>query len=549
MAKYLIIQKKATMEPFKSDSPKSSALENEPTGDDAPENDNHFGASPASTAPHNKPAPSTEAVAPLSATESANDTSDFVPPLAPRTAPEVSSLPNIPPSQQDQYVVGGNKGQTSYAVMGGSDSPSPRSRKNRKKLFLGVSLVVVVLLLAAGWVFGIYVPNKPENVWKTGVNRTGQALDSVVADSTDSKKLASLKTADITGDVSVKSADYAVSGKFTAKGNDTNTTSGLNVSFKPTGQSGYNFSANILTSLAPSAQYPDLYFQISGFKDLGLDALVPNVSTYDGTWIAVSGDYLSKIIGQTDSGSPKKSQQLTNQDVADAVRAVTATTKDYIFTTDPAKAVLVNKGFVGKETVEGIPSYHYTAALNKDHAKDYCKAVASTIADTNAFKKFVDSAARSDRQESIKTSCTNGVDNIKSGDTFDVWVGSKYKLIHKVRLHDSADKDAYFDFGQTYKGDDTLNFFATIHQPSDKIDLHFTSTTNTKTNTTNGHLNVVSTEKDNGFTADAHYQLQASNSKVNITKPQDAVPLSDILQQLGIPVSQPSLPVVTSQTF
>lgn len=537
------------MEPYKSDLAKKNLPEDETATDNTPQSFNHFDGQSVLAEPDNEPNQPSETTAGLSAAKSADDTSDFISPVAPRTAPEASSLDNMPPSQQDQYVVGGNSGQTSYAVTGGSASPSPRSHNSHKKLYLGCGLVILVLLLAAGWVFGMYLPNKPENVWKTGVNRTGQALDSVVADATDSQKLASLKTANLTGDVSVKSADYTASGKLTTQGNDTATTSDLNVSFKPSGQPGYNFSAKLLTSLAANAQYPDLYFQISGFKDLGLDALVPNVSSYDGKWITVSGDYLSKTIGQSGSDSPKKAQQLTNQDVADAARAVTATTKDYVFTTDPAKAVLVNKGFVGKETVEGVSSYHYTAAINKDHAKDYCSAIANTIAGTNAFKKFVDSADRSDRQKSLKSSCINGVDNIKSSDTFDVWVGGKYKLIHKVRLHDSADKNAYLDFGQTYKGDDTLNFFATVHQPSDKIDLNFTSTTNTKTNTTNGHLHVTSTAKDSGFTADANYQLKSDNSKVNVTKPKGAVPLPDVLRQLGIPAGESALPAANSQVF
>ncbi len=57
---------------------------------------------------------------------------------------------------------------------------TPRQGK-RKVILFGAMAAVLVLAGSAAAVFGVYIPNKPQNVWKTGLNRSGTAVQKLVA--------------------------------------------------------------------------------------------------------------------------------------------------------------------------------------------------------------------------------------------------------------------------------------------------------------------------------------------------------------------------------
>jgi hypothetical protein len=462
---------------------------------------------------------------------------DFVPPVAPITPPE---NPGNTFAMNKTAVVGGDFGSTSYNV---TDSGLHSiTGGGKKKFFLAGGVAVAVLLLSGGWVFGMYLPSKPENVWKTGLDRTGKAVDSIVQNATDLKKLDLLKTSELSGDLTVKSDSLNMNGDFTAKLDDTNSNSSLNLTLKQQGgASDLKLSAKVLTQLDKSAQYPNTYFQINGITALGLDAFVPKISTYDGKWIEVNGDYLKKSIGQSGGSADNPKNQITSKDVAEAVRVVSAATKDYVLTSDASKAVLLNKGFVAKETVDGLKAYHYTATLDKTHAKAYCQALGTNVATTNVFKKLVDEKDRNTQKDSLIKSCQDSADKIKSTDTFDLWIDSHYKLIHKVRVYNSTGNKTYADFGQNYKGDDNLNLFLKVHNPTQKMDFNLTSTTNSKTFASSGTLSFTSGDKTNALSVKANYKVKSAGGSAQVTKPTVTIKIEDLLQQLGIPTSDTSL--------
>src|SRR5690606_10369733 len=116
-----------------------------------------------------------------------------------------------------------------------------------------------------------------------------------------------------------------------------------------------------------------------------------------------------------------------------------------------------------------VKAYHYKAALNQDHLEDYCVALSHAVLSTDAYKNVTgltdDEIA--DEKDRAKEGCkTQAGDTVKDTKTFDLWIDSKYKLIHKVRLYDPNDSKIYTEIGQLYKGGDKLSLFVAVHDDS-----------------------------------------------------------------------------------
>jgi hypothetical protein len=437
-------------------------------------------------------------------------------------APHVSTFDAEPTSGKAQVFGkdGGKKGFT------------------RKKLLIVSGSTLAVLLLAAGAVFGLYLPNTPGNVYNTGVERSGDALNTLVASATAVDKLKSYTTSNIQGSVSAKVEGSEYSGDFTTSFDKISSDSGVNIAFKADGGQTQKLTVKSLTQLPESSLYPDVYLQITGLKALGLDAFVPGVSDYDGKWIYASSDYLKSLGGDygITAGDNTKSE-VTASDIASLVRAGWKETQDYVFTTDKDKAVLQQTSFVGKEEVDGIKTYHYKMKLNAAHVKDYCVALTSAVTATDAYKKLSgqsDSEIADAKKEASKSCDDTAKDITKDNDSFDMWVDAKYKLIHKYRFTDPDNKQAYFDVGQNYTGGDKISLFVNYVDGKAKTKGAFTLDTDVKADTTAATLEVTNSS-DDSFKITAKLNATVSDKAVKITKPTaNIVTVQDILKKFGL---------------
>jgi hypothetical protein len=499
------------------------------------------------TPPSDQPTPESTADSPSFAAPSS-----VITPTAPTTdgptgpafdTTALRSSADTPPTPQ--VVTGGDN----VAPPAASPTPTVSGGRGKKKLLTIIGLVVVLLLLAVGYVFAFYLPNKPENVWKTGLDRTGDGLNGLITDATEQNKLSKLTTSELSGNLTFESKAYGkATGSYSAKFDDNSADGNLSVSLPQQGDKNIDLSLKTLLETPKDSTYPDVYLKFSGINALGLDAFIPGINQYDGTWINISSKYIEShaaVARDLDTKSDVKTA-----DVAGLVRAVSGTTRDYLLTSQPDKAVLENKGFQGKETVDGIKTYRYKAAVNKDHAKAYCDALGNAVAGTDLFKKLVDESDRADSKKSFVEDCKNGVNDIKSGETFDVWIDSGYKLIHKVRLYDTEDKDSYLDFGQTYKGDHNLYLFANLHDASAKADMTSTTTFNFDDMSAQGALDVKSKEGE-GYTMSLTFKLAANDKKVTIDKPANSVPVETVLHALGLDqlFETPTVPASDTHNF
>lgn len=412
----------------------------------------------------------------------------------------------------------------------------PQHSKSKKKpLLIGGSIGLMLILVGTG-VFGFYLPNRPNAVWNTGINRTGKALNTVVATATEKKALETLSTSKISGEVNASFQDVTYKGTLTSKFKGNNSDSGLTVTIKSS-ESSMNIGLKALTEAVKDSSYPNAYFQFTGLKELGLlDLVAPGLSNYEDKWISIPSATYQKWMEQS-SGDQTEKADFSSADIAEIAQTTIKVTNDYVFSTDPEKAVLKQNSFEGKETVDDMKTYHYKVSINKEHAKNYCTALVTEVTKTKAFKNltgYSEADIKTSREDGVKSCKDSVTKDSKVADEYDMWIDAKYKLIYKIRVNDKETKGNYQEVGQRYTGGDALTFFYNWHDVESKADAKATFTYNTKTFVTTMSLDGKSTSKESPFSFDAKVTFEPSKDEVKVSAPKDAVPIETILQQLGM---------------
>lgn len=440
-----------------------------------------------------------------------------------------------------------------YAGVVTSTSFGPPKKSRKKKILLTLAAVLVIMGIGAGGVFGFYLPSTPANVWKTGLNRSGEALGKVVTSATEKEKLEAFKKSQMNASVAFNHNMGNFSGTFAAKFDDKKSDGSFDVSVTEKDMPAKQLTLKYLSELKDGSLYPDIYFQLTGIKAIGgeeLEAFVPGISEFDGKWIGIDAEYLKSLgmpLEEAQPGQQNQEESVSAEDISEIARTVTNTTNEYVLTSNPDKALFEQRKYVGKETVDGIKAHHYQVGINKQHAKDFCRALIERVAATKIMKKVPGYGEQGTSKEALEqsiTSCqTSAEEEIKQDYTFDMWIDTKYKLIYKIRAANPDDKDSYTDIGQIYKGGDELSLFVATYDGKNQSESKATLETNMKTNQTKANLTFKSTKTDDPFDFTMTLDAMPFTEEIKIEKPAGTVPIQDVLQRLGIDPNAPGLPI------
>jgi len=448
----------------------------------------------------------------------------------PATPTDPVAGPGLPPQPVGPFAAPPQQPLTNLPL----PTPQPSKSKKKKLLIIGAIVMALLLIAAAAYAFLVYIPNRPQNVWNTGMNRTGETLAQLVNSATEESKLQSFEKAQVTGSVDIDSADAAGSAALAAKYDNKGFEGGLDVNLEGSeSDSALNVSAKAKGGVKDGAQYPDVHFQLNGMTELGLDGLLPGIGEYDGRWITIGSDMIEAAVNST-AQLDQESAGPTAGQVAELTKSVVNTATEYIFSSEADKAVINQQSYVGKEeSAEGITALHYKATVNKTNAKKFCGALVENVYATDAFNALADESEKTPeaKQESI-TSCQDSVEaDIDAADTFDIWIDSKYKLLHKVRISDPENQDKYVDIGQSYTGGDEIPFFVNYRDSTDsKGTVSFAHVLNMKTYKSTGSV----TAEVEGVAVKGTYTVAPYNGTVDGSQPNNSVPVEQVLERLGI---------------
>ena len=372
----------------------------------------------------------------------------------------------------------------------------------------------------------------PSVIYSQSLGDTGKGYDKLVNYANQESKL-NIKGYTGSGSYKVESSGSTVDGKIAFKGSGNNADLTFDV-----GTQGVRVSTDI-RAIKSSSNTPDVYLKFSGIKGLGgaigAPDLDPELAKLDGNWILIDHTLIDSL--NTESGQSQMTYP-TRAQVLDEASAFGKVNKEYLFSTSKDKAVTKVVKKIGKETVDGHKTYHYVIALQKDNVKKYI------LAQRDALKgsKLDDWLKKNDYESSVISSFNDAADStkdIKDSDTYDIWMDTSHRVVYKFRVKDTSANnpaDNYVDIGLNYKGGDDYPFFVS-GKSDDGSGLtstySFTTDINTKTNRTDFKLDA----KDSGSYSDsatAEFGIQPKTSAVSIDKPSSAIPIMQVLNDLGL---------------
>ena len=320
------------------------------------------------------------------------------------------------------------------------NATKPQKNKKSKKIIFALMLIILVAVMA-GFYFGYYLPNTPQNVWNTGLKRTGLQTNALVNKLSD-KNAYGKTSLKITGNYEADGQKILLNIDSNLDNVSSDTKSSLQ---SDDGVVTLNLEALFKTQLPEGANLPNMYFKISGFKDLGLDYFLPGINNYDGQWIALEQDFYKSLNSTAEVGSSSVAEQVKYDDIISVIKDVNEVTNNYLFNPDTNNSILVLKQFVGAEQSEGITANHYKAGINTQNLTNWCNALVDKLGQNIELKNIyaIADVELNNALEQQKQECLNIDKQIKADEDFDIWFDKRAKIIHKIRVYE--DKKAYLD--------------------------------------------------------------------------------------------------------
>lgn len=493
------------------------------------------------------------------------------------------------PYQPNGGVTDGGGG-SSVPPSAGFQGQSSRTNSSKKKaLVTSLASALVLLLGSAGYVFGYYLPNTPERVWSTGLDRTGNQLTAIVEAFEDPASLETIDKSVLTFDGTVKGQsdgdDINVSVGVDSKYDEMTSQTNAEVGVEYSGEE-INLSAEVRSSLPEGAVIPNIYFKLSGLSSLGYDSYFPGLSDLDGTWISIEQDYIEEqfadqieeIEGSNQDGRDGL-DDVTREDIVSIVGDVNEVTQEYVFTSNEEKSVIVLGSFVATEESEGIQANHYKAKIDVEHSLQYCEAIIDKLSQNDSMKKFfTDDEKFKEAMEDAKKDCRDNPPEIDPEETFDIWIDKKYKLFHKIRVYEDLEEKAqeieadraecidgyqrydfyeddeinefcdyydsriergekYTELGQLYKGNDQFVMFSNYYAKTNKNDMSGRAefAVDARELSIAGSLTFKyknpESEQD-WFDVELTVKSEPFSGEIDSSKPEDAISIQEVLEMM-----------------
>lgn len=443
--------------------------------------------------------------------------------------PQSPALTPVGPDQVDPPTDAA-KPEITVGSRPATDSNPPKPPRDNKKLVFVLG-VVGFIAAVGGYIFGMYLPSQPDYVWSTGLSNSGKVIEKVTDKLTEKNNLEKVKKTEliITGDIKGDGYDY--SANLNSKFDDDKSTTSANVNAGDGSVEKLDLRAEILTEIPAGKIYPDIYFKVSGLKNVSQMDISDTYGEFDDKWFHVSSQYLESIYQSMGGSEPKKDQTITSSDTAEFIKIISKTNQEYLFTSDKNKAVLINKGFKGKETVNGVQAFKYEVGVDKQHAKDYCRALTNRLLDSALVKKLAaeDEESLKDSKADVEKDCNESADDFaKEDEKLEAWVDTKHRIIHKIRKYSGSDKTVYTEVGQIYKGGDNLSVFFVTHNDAEQLDTKLTLDLDSKDLISKGTYTATK-KSDKQFEIKATIEVKPHSGEVKVVKPEGAIDIRELL--------------------
>jgi hypothetical protein len=407
------------------------------------------------------------------------------------------------------------------------------NRPSKRRLYAIVGVAVAVAVGLAAYAFAFYLPNRPANVWDSALSNTGKGYDKLV-DYLASEKLAErYKATELSGTFAYDDGGFKTDGTLQFATDE----GGKNVTFS--GDVGMGITRAKVEGLfkdAANSESPDVYFKASGIKGLGALAGLPQLDALDNQWIVVDHTLIDSFAAS--SASSGSLSNPSEEDFVEAARAVGEVNNKYLFNADQADAVFSMREYVGTQQVDGKDTMHFKVGASKTNLKRYLKELGQELDKTklndwtkDTFKKPISELLELDK--AAKTADQQ----IKDGETFDAWVNTETKMLHKVRFAgDNQPQDNYVEFVLNYNGGDELPFALNIRSTEDDQDVtaSLAMTLNMDNDRVGLSADIKNQAPENPSEGSFDLILKPGSGNVNAEVPEGAVSVIEALMMAGL---------------
>jgi hypothetical protein len=428
-------------------------------------------------------------------------------------------------------------------------APDPPKKRSSPKLF--ITALLAILAAGSAFAFGYYLPNQPENVYSASLDRTGEALQQVLSQTTDSEQLRRFASSEISGSLEVATADQTYTAALTSRYDSGRSDSKLSINLTDSAVGSQNdtFDFELLTDKAGDQRYPDVYFRYQNIAAFGLDQFMPGLSQYDGRWIVVPASLIDEAAGELSTVEENDGEPVfTAEDASELAQITADVTNTYLFTSDEEVSVFQLQEYIGEETIDGDTHYRYRLDVNSNNAVRYCQVLSERIIRSGPYQRLSGAT-----EEELSTAVGDAVaecddvvrQSMEIASDFNLWANRRTKLVHKVGFtqqelgSSNEEKDSYYvEVGQNYQGGDEFALFFRSSQLTGEQRIEFTLTSNIETLNTDIEVNYADEIDDDvamSETANLKLNIVPLTEPVKVDPPAGAIDFEQFMSELWGP--------------
>jgi len=475
---------------------------------------------------------------------SVTDTSDAMH-EQPIAEPEPAPLSESNSAQSSD--AGSTQPSESPAAVATSSIPSasaPASKESPKKphrLLVPILALSGLLVLVGAFLVYRQYTSSPNYVWSHAFTNTAKGYDKATASLKD-MTTKDYESASVSGDFSVKTGGAIISGTMSGDVGKKSGEGSIDLTYESSlGGNEMKLKAGLDAKVIDSGgDYPDVYFRardldkISGLlQGFGInDAQASQlVAPFDNQWVVLTGDELKQYVDQSAAAvgsmwtidAEDTESQLDAKSLITFVNSLSESVDGYLLSSNPDKAVVQQKEFVGKEKSGDNLLYHYKASINKTNLKAFTQAARKTFADSDLAKQMGVTADQLPTIDEINKE----LDTIDDSYTFDVWIDKGKGLINKMSFTDPSDKSARFEVGLPVVDGDEIPLSFGYIDTSKNINVKATVALNTKSQS----FKVSLQGGDSESSVNVSIKITPETKQPKITAPEGAKGFESAVQE------------------
>ena len=313
----------------------------------------------------------------------------------------------------------------------------------------------ILLVLAIVYMLLVWLPNKPGNVYRKGLDSVGTGLQYLITE----EFLEGIASTSYSGNLTINTtsivdADIKFEGEYDTQNATFNITSDINSSEIESPIS-IVLDGRYLGPRANSA--PVLYFRLDDLTIPGEegDAITDLLDLGDltDTWWKMDFQELvdQGLITNEDLESLSFNNETGQDDYEEVALVFINALQEYIFTSVTEKMVFGMDQALGQETFEGTETQKYSTTVNKANFQALIVQMRDGLAESEMWKKLNADSDIVLSEEISDEDIEEMVDNFIKDTEVEIWVDSQSKVLRNMRFRKkdtkSFDYGSYVDFG------------------------------------------------------------------------------------------------------